>query len=121
MPNNFSIITLGILIPVFSVAGFKLLVFSQTHPALGALILIPVCIILLITLIDLNLSLKETFYLFIMHASVYLFMAQLPREYIHIFAFSLLGAHLQKKYPKLLAIHLLTGVIASFLDEYLQL
>jgi glycopeptide antibiotics resistance protein len=48
-------------------------------------------------------------------------MAQLAREYIHIYTFSLLGAHLQKQFPKLLPIHVLTGALASYFDEYLQL
>lgn len=121
MPNNFSIITLGIIIPAFSVFGFKLLVFLQTYHVLGALVVMPVCILLLATFIDLNLSIRNTLYLFAMHACVYLYMAQLPREYLHIYSFSLLGAHIQKKFPKLLAINLLCGVLVSFLDEYIQL
>ncbi|HMO19152.1 MAG TPA: VanZ family protein [Oligoflexia bacterium] len=121
MLSNYSIVALGVLIPGFSIFGLDLLITYQTNPVLGTLLISPLCVILLGTIISLNLSPKETLILFVLQAFVYLLMAQLPREYLHIYTFSVLGAHLQSRLPKLFLVNLITGAIISFFDELIQL
>lgn len=121
LKTNLSIKILILIIPLLSVFGFQLLMLYQSSSFFSFLIIIPFIIILCFTFLSLNLNLREVLYFFVLHAVVYLLVAQLPREYIHIYTFSLLGAHLEKQFSKNVKINIIIGALISYFDEFIQI